>query len=154
MGRLHGKSVQSANVSRHRGNHAQTRGQADHFHARRAHPRRPQHRHHGARSGNVRALRKNAARHHYGREHSLLHDRLGWRGHSSQEAQPHRRRLAKKFHGGDSRHFSGFAIGGSRQRGLGSVRHGRHHVVSHHASQSQDRHHQSVAGRTRANFHA
>ena len=79
------------------------------FPARRAHARRSQHRYDDPRSGDVRALRKNAARHHHGRQHSLLHDGLGRRDHPGQETQSHRRRLAAQFHGGDPRDLAGLA---------------------------------------------
>ena len=81
------------------GHDAQAQDQADHLRARRAHARRPQHRHHGARGGDLRAVQPAAARHRAGRGDPLLHDRLGRLHHPGQEAPPDRRRLAAQFPG-------------------------------------------------------
>ena len=72
MGGLHGQGLQGADVPRHRGDDAQAREQADHVRARRAHARRPQHRHHRARGDDLRAVQPPAARHHAGRGDPLL----------------------------------------------------------------------------------
>ena len=77
--------------------HAQAADQADHLRARRAHARRPQHRHHGARGGDLRAVQPAAARHRPGRGDPLLHDRLGRLHHPGQEAPPDRRGLAAQL---------------------------------------------------------
>ena len=74
-------------------------GQADHLCARRAHARRSQHRHHGARGGDLRAVQPAAARHRAGRGDPLLHDRLGRLHHPGQEAPPARRGLAAQLPG-------------------------------------------------------
>ncbi len=76
---------------------AQAADQADHLRARRAHARRPQHRHHGARGGDLRAVQPAAARHRAGRGDPLLHDRLGRLHHPGEEAPPDRRGLAAQL---------------------------------------------------------
>ena len=63
VGGLHGQGLQGADLPRHRRDHAQAGDEADHLRARRPHARRPQHRHHGARGRDLRAVRAAAARH-------------------------------------------------------------------------------------------
>ena len=97
MGRLHGQGLQGADLPRYRRDDAQAGQQADHLPARRAHPRRAQHRHHHPRGDHLRAVQPVAARHRAGRGDPLLHDRLGRLHHPGQEAPPDRRRLAAQF---------------------------------------------------------
>ena len=85
--------------------------EADHLRARRAHARRPQHRHHGARGGDLRAVQPAAARHRAERGDPVLHDRLGRLHHPGQEAPPARRRLAAQFHGRRAVLLAGHADG-------------------------------------------
>ena len=99
MGGLYGQGLQGADLSCHRRDHARPQDQADHFRARGPHARRPQHRHHGARSRALRAVRAAAAGHRAERGDPLLHDRLGRLRHPGEEAPPDRRRLAAQFHG-------------------------------------------------------
>ena len=73
--------------------------EADHLLPRRAHARRPQHRHHRARGRDLRAVQPAAAGHRAERGDPLLHDRLGRLHHPGEKAPPDRRRLAAQFHG-------------------------------------------------------
>ena len=128
--------------------------QADHLRARRAHARRPQHRHHGARGGDLRAVQPAAARHRAERGDPLLHDRLGRLHHPGQEAPPARRGLAAQLHGRGAVLLAGHAARDRGERGRRSLFDGRRHVVPHHARESEDRHPQSDPGRARPDLHA
>ena len=147
MGGLYGQVLQGADLPRHRGDDARPGDQADHLRPRRPHARRPQHRHHGARGGDVRAVRAPPAGDRPGRGHPLLHDRLGRGGHPGEEAQPDRRRLAAQLHVGHPLDLAGVEAVHRGQRGHRPLRHGRRDVVHDHPRQPAYRHPEPDPGR-------
>src|SRR5262249_53310562 len=113
-----------------------------------------QHRHHGARGGDLRAVRAAAARHRAECGDPVLHDRLGRLHHPGEEASPDRRGVAAQLHGRGALLLAGHAARHRGERGRRSVFDGRHHVVPHHAREPARRHPQSDPRWPRPDLHA
>ena len=95
-----------------------------------------------------------AAGHHPGRQHSLLHDRLGRRHHPGEEAQPPGGGLAAQLPDHAARDLARHARRHRGQRGHRHLQHGRSNVGDHDAREPAYRHPQSDSGWPWPDLHA